>query len=226
MEPPDGYYLAFSGGKDSIVLHEISRRSDVKFDAHYSINTVDPPEVVQFIRREYPHVSMDRSEWTMWELLVKKSMPPTRLVRYCCEHLKESGGDGRVVLLGSRAAESAGRSKQKQISQCPQTGKTLIRPIFSWKDYEIWEYIKWRELKYPHLYDEGFKRLGCIGCPIPGAEQQRHEFNRWPKVGMAYIRAFQRMVDRRKERGLKTEWNTGEDVMRWWCGWKPKDCQK
>jgi phosphoadenosine phosphosulfate reductase len=221
MEPPEGYYLAFSGGKDSIVLHEITRRSGVKFDAHYNITTVDPPELVKFIRDEYPRVKMERPPETMWELIPRKLMPPTRVVRYCCDVLKEGGGAGRVVLTGVRAAESFKRSKQKQITSCNKSGKVIIRPIFSWEDHDVWQYIHLRKMDSPRLYSEGFKRLGCVGCPMTGPEQQRHEFNRWPKIGLAYVRAFQRMVDRRKERRMKCEWITGEDVMRWWCGWKP-----
>lgn len=225
MEPPAGYYLAFSGGKDSIVLHEIAKRSGVKFDAHYNITNVDPPEVVKFIRENYPHVEFHRPEITMWRLIEKKLMPPTRIVRYCCDYLKERGGEGRIVLVGIRAIESTGRKKQGQIYVCGKTGKVLVKPIFSWLDNEVWEYIASRRLAYPKLYDEGFTRLGCVGCPMAGPKAQRHQFDRWPKIGMAYIRAFQRMADNRKAKGKDkdkdTQWETGEDVMRWWCGWTP-----
>ena len=226
MEPPEGYYLAFSGGKDSIVLHEIARRSGVKFDAHYNITNVDPPEVVKFIRDNYPHVEFHRPEITMWKLIEKKLMPPTRIARYCCPHLKERGGEGHILLTGVRASESVKRRGQKQIDVCRKRGMVTIKPIFSWLDNEVWEYVESRRLAYPKLYDEGFKRIGCVGCPMAGARAQRYGFDRWPKIGMAYIRAFQRMADRRKARGKDkgkdTHWETGEDVMRWWCGWSPR----
>ena len=54
FEPPEGYYLAFSGGKDSIVIYDLAVRAGVKFDAHYSLTTVDPPELVHFIKAEFP----------------------------------------------------------------------------------------------------------------------------------------------------------------------------
>ena len=43
FEPEDGYYVAFGGGKDSIVVLDIAKRSGVKYDAHYTITSVDPP---------------------------------------------------------------------------------------------------------------------------------------------------------------------------------------
>lgn len=50
-EPPEGYYLAFSGGKDSCVIKELAKRAGVKFDAHYGNTTIDPPELVRFIKK-------------------------------------------------------------------------------------------------------------------------------------------------------------------------------
>ena len=49
----------------------------------------------------------------MRKLIVKKQFPPTRLMRYCCEELKEINGQYRVVVTGVRWAESRNR-KQNQ----------------------------------------------------------------------------------------------------------------
>lgn len=115
----EGYYLAFSGGKDSVVCKRLLDMAGVKYDATYRITSVDPPELVRFIkdkhpdvRREYPRYS-DGSVATMWNLIPKKLMPPTRLVRYCCKTLKESGGDGRMTVTGVRWAESVARAKNQ-----------------------------------------------------------------------------------------------------------------
>jgi len=53
-EPPEGYFVAFSGGKDSIVTLELTRMAGVKHQAFYTCSSIEPPEVVQFIRQHYP----------------------------------------------------------------------------------------------------------------------------------------------------------------------------
>ncbi|GAH60807.1 unnamed protein product, partial [marine sediment metagenome] len=42
-EPVEGYYLAFSGGKDSVVIYDLAEKAGVKFDAHYCVSPIDPP---------------------------------------------------------------------------------------------------------------------------------------------------------------------------------------
>ena len=124
----NSYYLAFSGGKDSCVVKWLMEMAGVKYDAHYRVTTVDPPELVQFIKQHHSDVEFDvprygqrrGPEWegkpiTMWNLIPWKLMPPTRIVRYCCDYLKESGGDGRLTVTGVRWAESVNRSKKQGI---------------------------------------------------------------------------------------------------------------
>lgn len=116
FEPDDGYYLAFSGGKDSVVVKKLAEMSGVKFEAVYHVTSVDPPELVSFIKEKHPDVIMERPidsngrQITMWNLIANNSMPPTRRMRYCCEKLKEGGGVGRFVLTGVRWAESSRRA--------------------------------------------------------------------------------------------------------------------
>ncbi len=81
FEPPEGYYLAFSGGKDSIVLMDLARRSGVRFDAHHHLTGIDPPELVRFVRDVYPDVPRERAGVTMWQLIAKEGYPPTRRAR-------------------------------------------------------------------------------------------------------------------------------------------------
>lgn len=123
--PPEGYYLAFSGGKDSVVCKALLDMSGCKYDATYRVTSVDPPELVRFIKRQHPDVKREvprdsnGKAVTMWNLIPRKLIPPTRLVRYCCQALKESGGDGRFTVTGVRWAESVNRKRNQGLVTFP-----------------------------------------------------------------------------------------------------------
>lgn len=120
-EPPEGYYLCTSFGKDSIAAQRLCDEAGVKYDAHHNITGIDPPELVYFGRKYYPDVQRhmypriklgDRMvPGSMWRLIEKKGMLPMRNKRYCCEVLKEDGGAGRRCVMGVRASESDRRKK-------------------------------------------------------------------------------------------------------------------
>lgn len=136
FEPPDGYYVAFSGGKDSQCVYHLCQMAGVKFDAHYAVTSVDPPELVQFIKEYYPDAwegrvrqYKDGKPVTMWSLIEKHTIPPTRKSRYCCAELKEPGGKGRVVVTGVRWAESANRKHSHGAVQIQNPVKETHRYI-------------------------------------------------------------------------------------------------
>ena len=105
---------------------------------------------------------------------------------------------------------------QEMIHICQMKKQRILNPIIDWTDNEVWEFIREYNVPYCKLYDEGFKRLGCIGCPMGGPKKQEEEFARYPKVRNAYIKAFERMLKGREAKGLETEWATAEEVMNWW----------
>lgn len=242
-------YVAFSGGKDSVALYYIVKMASEQegivlsdyAEFHYHLTTVDPPELVYFIKDKFPDVVITRPKESMWQLIVRKTMPPTRLVRYCCRELKEGGGDGKYCLTGVRWAESYRRKENRGafedvgdtmaegrilfeentddrhvMEHCIPKKKYVVNPIIDWSDDDVWRFIKGNNLPYCSLYDDGFKRLGCIGCPMAGPKGQEMEFARYPKFKQSYIRAFDRMVANRIERGMKCDWENGEEVMEWW----------
>lgn len=100
------------------------------------------------------------------------------------------------------------------VEACYKWRKMVLNPIIDWSDDEVWEFIKTYDVPYCELYDKGYKRLGCIGCPMNTAAAA--ELEAYPKYKQAYLKAFGRMIKARKERGLETVWETPEEVMNWW----------
>jgi phosphoadenosine phosphosulfate reductase len=220
-EPPEGYYLAFSGGKDSVVIYDLAQKAGVKFDAHYCVSPIDPPQIYSFIKEYYPDVVWDYHARGFWKLVVKKGLP-MRHMRWCCEIIKEAGGKGRVVIVGNRSAEGNTRRKQCFVEANARNGETFIRPILKFDDYDIWQYIRENHLPYCSLYDEGFKRIGCVLCPFSRNIAKQEAY--FPKIVANWKRACERIVANNKARGylstkgkpLKYRFETGEELYQWW----------
>lgn len=193
------------------------------------------------------HKQLDGSRVTMWNLIPRKLMPPSRMARYCCSELKESGCANRMIATGVRWAESAKRKQREAFEsispkkdnrvkvdaekmlltdnddtrllfeQCQLKAKTVVNPIIDWKDNDIWDYY-WNECKVHNLlYQMGYYRVGCIGCPMAGKSRWK-EFADFPKYKQAYICAFDKMIEIRHQKKLpnKRSWKNGKEVFDWW----------
>jgi phosphoadenosine phosphosulfate reductase len=181
----------------------------------------------------------------MWSLIPQKLMPPTRVVRYCCSVLKERGGSGRFITTGVRWSESPKRKNSRGIYEtlssdtskkiilnndnddrrqlfesCTLKAKRVCNPIIDWSDADVWDFIQSEKIPVNPLYQNGFHRVGCIGCPMAGTRGRQREFALYPKYQELYIRSFDRMLDERQRRGkLEGTWRigtTGVDVFHWW----------
>ena len=93
---------------------------------------------------------------------------------------------------------------------------TLVNPIYEWETSDIWEYINRQHLKVNPLYARGYDRVGCVGCPLASYHQKMKEFSDYPQYKTMYIKAFDKMIEERKKRGKKCEWENGEEVFNWW----------
>lgn len=111
----DGYYLAFSGGKDSQCLYHVAKLAGVKFKAHMNLTSVDPPEVIRFVKTQYPDVELIKPQDSIFNIAVKRKILPTMRVRWCCAEYKETAGAGKVTLIGIRKAESSRRAKRNEV---------------------------------------------------------------------------------------------------------------
>lgn len=84
---------------------------------------------------------------------------------------------------------------RRMVEQCYMRKRTTINPIVDWEEEDVWEFLN-EVVKVPHccLYDEGWTRIGCIGCPLAGKKEMLRSFERYPKYRDAYIRAFEQMI--------------------------------
>ena len=106
---------------------------------------------------------------------------------------------------------------RKMVEQCYQRSKVVVNPIIDWTNEDVWEFIHEYKIPYCELYDKGYKRLGCIGCPMGN---NKEELEKYPKYKQAYLSAFRRMLDQVEQNGTHyKKWENEYDVYNWWVGW-------
>ena len=240
--------IAYSAGKDSEVLLELAKRSGVPFEVRHNLTTADAPQTMRLVHTVFKDLEqggvpcrIERPKMSMWQLIPHKGFPMTRRVRYCCQYFKEGGGKNRMVATGVRWAESVKRKKrgifedshsniEKKIvlmndnddkrrlfERCEMKAKTICNPIIDFTTDEILDFYT-NECKYHNpIYEMGFKRCGCIGCPM-ASKARIMEFEIFPNYKKMYIKAFDRILEVRKQRGLETRlnWQNGQEVFDWW----------
>jgi phosphoadenosine phosphosulfate reductase len=224
-EPKDApYWGCFSGGKDSVVIKELARVAGVSVEWYYNVTTIDPPELTQFIKREHPDVVRLKPPKTFVQLVATKGLP-TRRVRWCCEELKERrSGSGRRIILGVRAAESAGRAANWQVfTFYRKTKEYAVLPILHWHDADVWQFIRDRGLPYCKLYDAGKNRLGCIGCPMSRGSRVK-DFAAYPAMAKQIKAAGKARWDEQKAKGTDSRrYNEFPDFAAFWQWWLSDD---
>ena len=208
-----GYHVAFSGGKDSQVIYELCKMAGVKFKGFFYKTSVDPHELLSFIRKNYPDVEWIRPKMTMFQLIYKKGMLPLRKARYCCEYLKEQNGLDSVVITGITKAESIKRRKRQEFESSCKIGsdKNLLNPILEWTKKDVYQFLKERNIEKCILY-ETQERIGCVGCPM-SPKTMRRDFRNMPNFKKAYIYTVQKLMT---EKGKYSEFESAEDVIDWW----------
>ncbi len=267
-----GYCVCSSFGKDSVALVELFIQAGVKFFVQHNITGIDPPPLVYFARQEIERlenmgigVFVVKPRISMFDLIVHKGMPPTRLIRYCCKEFKERRiPENRDCFhsFGVRKSESATRNsrealevvhnrrmhlgrrfdldmseqeaqlvfseetikgevmlfdenseKRKQFESCTIKGIRAINPMIAWTDDLLWDFIKSNSVPYCELYDQGYSRLGCVGCP--NNSQRKHEMKVF-NFERYYLNAFEKMLRVWQDKGQPRDWKTAQEVMDWW----------
>ena len=205
--------MAFSGGKDSQVIYELCKMAGVKFQAYMNLTTIDPTVVLNFVKDRYPDCKKLKPQKSFFKWLESKQLP-TRQIRWCCEKLKEIGGKDRVVILGLRKSESFKRSKRIEISEdnnC-KLNKVILCPILDWGNSDVWNFIRLKIGFWCELYDQGYKRIGCVGCPMGSYKSKIIDFRNNPRFKYPIIKAINKSI----EKGRYQNFNNAEDVFTWW----------
>jgi phosphoadenosine phosphosulfate reductase len=216
FEPFEGYHLAFSGGKDSICIWQLAKLAKVRFTAYFAMTSVDPPDILHFIRKYFPEVVFLRPELSMFQLIVHKKILPTRKTAFCCEFLKEYAGIGELVVQGIRWQESrkrAGRQFYEKDNRKKMKGKQYLNPIIDWTTSDVWSFIRQYKLPFPDLYLGCFSRVGCIGCPKAYFKHRQREFQLYPRFRTAYLIAIRKAM---QLHGAFSKFENPEDVFNWW----------
>ena len=116
------------------------------------------------------------------------------------ENLRQTAAGGVIVLNYDNA------DTHRMVESCYRTSKTLVNTILNWDEDYLWWYIRHEGIEINPLYKGGCpggcSQIGCIGCPMAGKERYK-EFAQYPKYKEAYIRAFDRMIERRRQCGNK-----------------------
>ena len=244
LDPVDGFYNTFSGGKDSQCLYHLVKMAGVRHKTHMNLTSVDQPEVIRFVKSQYPDVELIKPKMSIYDMAKKKHMLPTMRFRWCCAEFKETSGAGKVTLIGIRREESARRAKRGEIStnikgkRNEQTfdqwseheekmvtcvggrDKILVSPIIYWTERDVWEFLNTNGIPHCELYDQGYTRIGCICCPMSKPRQKRKDIERWPHVKRNWIKTIQWLKDNGYAR---MHGESAETNFRWWISNKSFD---
>lgn len=234
MQPDYGFYVGFSGGKDSQAVLELVKMAGVKYRVAYNVTTNDPSDNVRFIKNYYPDVEFNIPEKSYFQLISQKGLPTMRS-RWCCAILKETAGVGYVVLTGVRKEESIKRSKYEEISKfCRTKGgreivdldkmetnefrcvggkdKFMVYPILEWTEKDVWDFITLRGLPVNPCYKTR-KRVGCVFCPFAKKKEILAYCDTHPHLKDAFIHAIDRYLEIHRDR---QQLPSAYDYFDWW----------
>ena len=197
----DVYYVAFSGGKDSIVTLDLVQKaiSHNSFKVLFGDTGMEFPDTyktVDFVENECRKNGIEfiraKSHFTpseSWKIFG----PPATVTRWCCSvhktapqvlSLREVTGKPNftgMAFIGVRASESLSRSEYDYVSLGEKhKGQYSCNPILEWNSAELYCYIFMENLYLNEAYKKGNRRAGCLVCPR-AAEKNEYMAHTWYK---------------------------------------------
>ena len=187
----DVFYVAFSGGKDSVVALDIVQRAlpHNAFMVLFGDTGMEFPDTYRVIEDVEKYcksneISFYRSCSNLSPIETwNKFGPPAQTMRWCCSVHKTSP---QIILLrkimnnphfrgmaftGVRGDESASRSEYKDVSLGEKVkGQYSCHPILEWGSAELFTYIYARDLIINEAYKKGNSRAGCLVCPLAASK--------------------------------------------------------
>ena len=190
----DVFYVAFSGGKDSVVVLDLVQRAlphnefkvffgdtDMEFPTtHALVKEIEQYCAMENIDFYYAKANLTADE--SWDLFG----PPARRVRWCCtvhktapvinklNELYDKNYVTTMMITGVRGDESASRSEYDELSNGKKiAGQYSFHPILEWSSAEIYLHMYANNLIINEAYKYGFNRVGCIMCPN---SSEKHEY--------------------------------------------------
>lgn len=198
------YMIAYSGGKDSVLLAYLAKEANVHVPIVYNNTTIDPPGTISFIRRQGAIVSEPKKSF--FKLVEEKGFP-TMFRRFCCSILKEQFINS-YIMTGVRKSESVKRNKRycafEDVYQYSKKVQSFrLHPLLYFTNEDVNYLIKERQLEcHPLYYDSKGdfhveRRLGCIGCPLQGDR------------GVADYKIYPKFLLQMAKRGIRYHENHG-----------------
>ncbi len=132
------------------------------------------------------------------------------------KYAQEIGAEYQVNRQQGLVMNDDNDKSRRMVEHCYRTTSTMVNPIVDWTDENVWDFLKHYGCKSNPLYECGWNRIGCIGCPMAGKHRYTH-FRIYPKYKNLYIHAFDRMIKKRLTDGKETTlWKSGEECFKWW----------
>lgn len=182
------YTMAFSGGKDSVVMEWLAKEAGISVPKVYNNTTIDPEGTISFCEKH--GCTIVRNKESFLDLVERKGMP-SMFRRFCCEELKEKY-IADYLFVGVRRSESVKRAKGYTcFEDSHKYSKNVVTsrffPLLFFNDEDISYVVNKHSIEmHPLYYDyqHNFcveRRLGCIGCPLQG-DRGRMDYLRYPKL--------------------------------------------